>query len=450
MTLSAVALVGGFLYLNSETAPPSISQAETEINALLEKNNDKGAEKRITKYVQDLSLSTRFKTDVGQASINPKFEKYLADKIFNVCGRSISSESKQLIIQNLVTDAAGLMKDASARLGNDIKSGALASLGVRTTDVVEKMEPLGDESHYEGKVPLLITLTDGKKIVYKPRSMLPEKVLCDKETGLLHEVGFGTYNVVCRSDDKGEFGYSELIENKQEENTVKSPKEVVEYLEKLCVLDKIGQELGLSDLHYLNIITQNKQPCIIDAEVFLVPPGIKTGIMDSQNGSAVMFDLSTGTMKSLLGKNKIWFDSSMGTKGAFKYYMFDEDLAKIGVDRQKIHDGVELAPPIIETVKSTKLELQKESGRFILIETKGLKDEMMSIDPLKPKSAEQLVGLIESEVEKYEGFAFDKGATEAITDQILKDATHNDIPAFCFNSTTNEIVYNGIVIGSKV
>lgn len=448
ITVGALLLVSGYLYYNQEVPPPSINQAETKISTAMENDIDQ-ASALSDEYVKGLFNSTKFKAEVGRSALNPKFAKYLSDKIFDVCARPISSEGKQAIIRNLIEDATQLMSRSSKRLNSDIKSGALKSLGIDENAVVDKMEPLGDESHNFGKIPLLITFKDGKSIVYKPRSMTPEKVLCDKQTGLFAELGFGTYDVVCRTDTDGQYGYAEFIQNKPEENTVRSAGEVHDYLQKLCILDKVGQQLGLSDLHYLNIITKNKEPFVIDAEVFLNPPGVETGIMDSQNGSAVMFDLSTGTIKQWNGKNRIWFDPSMETRGAFKNYMFDQDLSKIGIDRNKIHDQTSIAGSIMAKTQLAKEALQEEKGRLVLIDTKSLKDSMLNIDPKAPETANSLIDSIRENIEGYEGFVFNDSAIPAIREQIMIDAAHNDIPTFYINSRTNEILYNGVVIGRK-
>ncbi|MCB1106800.1 MAG: DUF4135 domain-containing protein [Chlamydiia bacterium] len=452
MTGVAIALTTAFLYYNREIPMPSISGAESKISQTLQQDVEGSyelAKGYAEGYVQGLLRSSQFKAAVGKSTINPKFADHLVTKIFNVCGRNISSEAKQQIIGNIVRDAMSSMENANRRINTCIQSGELEPFGIGRDVAVESVEPLGDESHHEGKIPLLIKFKGGKQIVYKPRSMLPERVLCGRGNSLFQEAGLGTYHVVCGQDGQGAFGFAEYLENRQSENTVQSKEELEAYLQRLCLLDKVGTLVGLSDLHYLNIITQGLEPYVIDGEVYLMPQGIPTGVMRPGDGPASAFDLSCGSDEKFKGKNKIWFHPKMKVGNTFKHMMSPEFLqSEVGVNLDKIHSETKVPPAAFERAKTAREELQTENSRIVLATTKDLNDIILGIDPLEPNTANEMIKLIQSEVEMKD-FIFVESSVPLIREQILRDASHNDVPAFYLNHQRGEILYNGVVIGRR-
>jgi len=455
VVVGSICVLGGLLFYSlKETPLPQLNPTIIEATTLLHRDGEEdfdSAQVLVGKYVDDLCKATKFKEGLCKEAINPAFKKYLSDKILSVCVRRMSPEVKKTIIENLTADAKELLMTAEKRAKADLAGGRLDRLGINRGATIREIIPLGDESHYEGKIPLKITFSDGKSIVYKPRSMLPEQVLFDSAEGLFKEVGFGTYAVVCNTDEGGHYGYADFIENRVdiEENTVKTPEDLHRYVEKLCVLDQIGEILGLSDFHNKNIMTQGLDPKVIDAEVYLTPPGVETGMWDNcfGHGAGVIFDAGTGTDKKYEGTNRIGFDSSFPKRNLFKYTMTEENLRKVGIDRSEIQSGCVISKKVGSAIEAAKEKLQTLPGRFVLIDTKALNDQMRSLDPTDSDSVEDLVKLIRHSVSDFKGIEFAEDSVGAIRDQIKKDALHNDVPAFCHDSTRQEILYNGIVIG---
>ncbi len=360
-------------------------------------------------------------------------------------------EVKQTIIENLTTDAKEFLMTVETRAKADLARGDLDCLGISHRATIKEITPLGDESHYSGKIPLKITFSDRKSIVYKPRSMLPERVLFDSVEGLFKEVGFGTYAVVCNADKSGHYGYADFIENRvdKEENTINPTEDLSKYLKKLCMLDQIGKELGLSDFHNKNIMTQELDPKVIDAEVYLTPTGAETGMWDQGCGfgAGVIFDGTGGKDKKYEGTNRIVFHSSFPQGWRFKYMMTEESLKEVGVDRSKIQSDCVISKTVSSAIETAKEKLQTLPGRFVLIDTKALNDQIRSFDPTDSDSLKFMVDLVKQSISEFNGFVFAEDSANKLEERLKIDGYHNDVPAFCYDSTKKEMLYNGVVIG---
>jgi hypothetical protein len=131
--------------------------------------------------------------------------------------------------------------------------------------------------------------------------------------------------------------------------------------------------------------------------------------------------------------------------------MKESDLIEIGIDRARIQKKCgKCLSGLSKSIHTTKEKLETVPGRFVLIDTKSLNDEMRSLDPTKNESVEGLVLLIARSVEEFKGYRFNESSIEAIKEQIIEDAMHNDVPAFCHDSISREVLYNGIVIGKYI
>lgn len=454
IVVGSIFIIGGLLYFTRETPLPNLQSTMTKVDLLLEDEKFDEAEVAVGKYVSDLCKATKFKKAIPQAANNKDLEKYLSSKIFSVSVRRFSPQVKAAIISRVISDTKELLNTAEQRVKADLSAGRLDHMISNRNVTITAMTPLGDESHNEGKIPLKITFSNGQSIVYKPRSMLPEQVLFDSHQGLFKELGFGTYNVVCSSDDKGEYGYADLIVNNvgTPTNTVHTPEDLEEYLEKLCLLDLVGSRLGLSDLHNKNIMTQNLDPKVIDAEAYLTPVGVETGMWNSfSHGAGVMFDASCSGDKKYLGTNRISFAPSFRKRHLFRYDMSEENLEAIKINRSEIQKRcAERLPELSKAISEAGAKLETLPGRFVLIDTKSLNDEMRSLDPTTEKHVDRFVELIEQTIDEFGGYHFNDSAIKEIREQVKKDAMHNDIPAFSHDSTKGEMLYNGIVIGKYV
>ncbi len=317
------------------------------------------------------------------------------------------------------------------------------------SNTIAEIRPLGDETHHGGKIPLRIVLASGRSIVYKPRSMVPEKLICDSNEGILRHEEFGTYNVVCRTDASGDYGYSGFVQNIQEENTVSTREELEQYVQKMCLLEEVSSRLGLSDLHYMNIITDHRNPCIIDAEVFLNPPGTESGIMDEGNGALHVFDLMRGTDPKFVGKNKIWFHPSLtlGKQSDFRFGMSKIDLAEIEIDVEQIKATTQLSKETEEAIVQARGSLQELNGRFVLADTQEFTSVQGLLDHRNLKRVDIFIESIRGWVNGGQRFTFNEDAVALIREVAERDIRNHDVPAFQYDSNRDVILYHAVVIG---
>ncbi len=297
-------------------------------------------------------------------ALGSKSQTYLKDKILGVIlYEGIESQAREEILSTICKDFFNLCSTANERVRADLRLGKLAYLGLEASDTIKEIGPLGDESHNNGHVALFITFrtsTGDKTIVYKPRSMLPEKLICDEKVGIMGHVGFGAYKVIdCDQDKFGEkYGYCEFLENDIIKNTIDSFKELQEYERKMCVLQKIAESLGISDLHCSNIITRNKEPCIIDAEAFLCPKGTPTGIFNEPSSAAYCFESNNKPTR-----NRLFFSEDFITEANSKISIFNDE------NKEKI--------PLIEGNKN-KFQIEKTTLQKIGMDYPYISEELKS------------------------------------------------------------------------
>jgi len=355
----------------------------------------------------------------------------------------ITHEGKTVIIQNVLENFEHLLESACDRVSLDLNNTELATrFGLGDHPVLESIGALGDETHNEGKIVLLLTFQGGKEVVYKPRSMEVERLLCGGEESLFAKVGLGTYEVLCREDlDREEYGYSEFIRNREGENQIRSEEELRDYYEKIAMLERVGQELGLSDLHYQNIITANRTPYVIDAEVFLVP-NVPTGII-GENGAAYIFDAGEGGMKEWEGKNKVWINPSIMKA---EYSVKPDELLNFGIDVGEMAEGISFTQDVEEKIQSIRAELMTRKSRIIVVATNVLKGLSFRLDPLNFENHTIFLDTLQKELNT-SGFTFIEEAEGAILEGIKRDSLHHDVPVFYYDPIAKTVHYHDSVIG---
>jgi hypothetical protein len=202
---------------------------------------------------------------------------YLFKKLSNITdNQRIDPEDQEIIILQVQDDFTELIKEVIKRVTKD-KALLQEHLGIPQSHTLVLVECLGDESHNHGKIALKLKFNDSKSIgyksiVYKPRSLLAEHVLCNKTNSVFQMANLGTYTTI----DLGKYGYQEYLENNKKENTM-TPLELDNYMKDIATTEKICKQLRISDLHCENVVTCKKKMCLIDLEVYLVPTEIVTG-----------------------------------------------------------------------------------------------------------------------------------------------------------------------------
>ncbi len=358
---------------------------------------------------------------------------YLTGRVTNVSSFSnISALEKEKFVDRVCANHLEFVNEARDRIKIDLQKGELKCLGIGPNNFIKTIYPLGSETHNRGRIPLLIEFDNHRKIVYKPRSTEPERLLCDTTDSVLKVAGFGTYKVICKSDRNGSYGYCEFLENKKEENTFSDPDKFFEYFQRLVLLDEIALRLGISDLHYENILVRNCEPTVIDAEVFATSD--PTMIFDPNYGTAWRVDET--------GVNRIWFDPSMGIEPFCNYFKILENLG--------IKDATEfsrgLSREVCQKIEEACKKLKREKARIVPIRTSQLLDQVYKCHiGYKEQMISEFVVALEDSL-KRKGFVFDETVLSQIREAFQEDASNFDVPIFYYDPTAQTVIYHNIVI----
>ncbi|MBS4167615.1 DUF4135 domain-containing protein [Parachlamydia sp. AcF125] len=481
-SLTATGLLGGayIFYLYRKQNQPLFPAKElAKIQAYINSGQDREAKMYVEKKVHAFLLSNRIVAQLGEKSKN-SLKAHLSEKIYEVSSMEGALESSQIkMIESILSNFSSLISQIKKRVDIDSRQEKLEYLGIAGGETLREMVALGKETHCKGKIPFKLIFSNGQELIYKPRSMLPERLLCDKREGLLKNFGFGTYKVLDCEDEEGGpdcfYGYCEVLENVPDNNTIDSREELLIYFKKLCVLEKIAERLGLSDLHYLNIITSNKSPHLIDAEVFLIPDFEKagSGIFSPADGAAFHFDVSHGRNPSWRGLNRLVFTDSYRKEilekaerdelsqkedrdelaRLFDYEITEEHLKLAEIDVEDLLGRIDISEECEEGVYEERIEeirqtLEEKRGRFILLRTTSLTTLSPRVDPAQENTMKAFLDAMKDAVEKQQ-FTFHDDNLDQIREQARVDFFNRDIPVFYYDSQTSCLYYQDVLIGSR-
>ncbi|KAF3361605.1 hypothetical protein PHSC3_001981 [Chlamydiales bacterium STE3] len=466
--VGGIFLLGGAYALHSLRKPRlpffSIEKIVQTTHAYITANKDREAKIYINNFVKAYLRSNVITAQLGQES-SDNLCKHLSARILAVFDIDGALENSQIImVDNILSKFSSFISQIKNKVEKDVNQGKLNYFEIAEDDTLVEMLALGKETHNKGKIPFKLIFRSGKEIIYKPRSMLPELLLCDEDEGLLRTFGFGTYKVLnCEDEESGSdrfYGYCEVLKNIQDNNTVSSNEELRDYFKKLCVLEKIAQSLGLSDLHYQNILIANQSPYLIDAEVFLIPnfDQVGSGIFKSGDGAAYVFDCSRGTDPSLMGLNRLWFADGYlqkisGNENAaqLSYGITEEQLNLAGIQVENLLENIDMSQESNQEYETRIQEiyeiLKQTRGRIVLLNTSSLNGVIVRIDPAQEETLQPLVNAIREEVEKLQ-LTFHEENLNLIKDQICVDIFNRDVPVFYYHDSANHLYYDNVLIGS--
>jgi hypothetical protein len=365
---------------------------------------------------------------------------YLFKKLSNIADNvRIDTERQEKIILQVQYDFTKLIEEVIERVTQN-KDLLQEQLGIPESQTLVLVECLGDESHNHGKIALKLVFNDSKSIVYKPRSLLAEHILCNKTNSVFKMANLGTYTTV----DLGNYGYQEYLENIQEENTMTSP-ELVEYMKDISTTEKICKQLRISDLHCENVVTCKKKMFLIDLEVYLVPIEIvtetETGLLETNHGGGEFFNDYQG----YCSHNQIWLNDKKKPTGV----TFENLKEKYEVEFIS-QDKIKLSKEVMEGINNAKQKLKLIPGRLVLIETNDINPLINAGNPYNEYRDLIIIYLKEFFDENIliTSHLSDSHTTERIIKAFQEDFLHNDVPIFYYNSINKIITYHDITIGS--
>jgi len=360
-------------------------------------------------------------------------------------------EFKKQIIENVIANYISFFNIAVEQIQTDLKEDhrLLETFEIDPTMKTINIRVLGDETHNQGKNPLLIELSSNgktidKTIVYKPRSMITEKLICGPE-GVFDAFHLPIYKIY----DKKNYGYCEWLENNEEENRFESLEEIELYLNEFGLMDKIAGFLGLSDLHQGNVITSKKRPSLIDTEV-LVPAITEAYTSGLVNGVTAGFVFEYNT------HNRIWITDNLLNKQQIKtlndpmmccldILTIFENLGVLDktIKKFKIHEGVrEFEKNEIDIIHETQKALSDCRHRLIL---QGTTQLTLLIQEDLHKGFNDFYKNIITGLKEW-GFIpeFEK---EELFKLFEQDVKNNDVPVFYFEPSTGVSYYGPLLLG---
>ncbi len=381
---------------------------------------------------------------------NPGNRKILSDRIAQILLTHADQPEalRAQIVKNAIRNFKDHLTSSVARIKEDIKNDAdfQSAFGIRPTDTIIRIQVLGCETHNKGKNPLFIELSSGKKNIYKPRSLISEKLLCGGRGSAFALVGIRGVYPVC---DRGGYGYAEWLENRKEENTFASREELEEYFSQFALIEGVASFFGVSDLHQDNVITRRKCPCLIDTEV--IAP------VDCEAYSTnLLGDGVSGYCPASDSKNRFWMTRGISAVHEKNLKIADDPLDAFYVSREMGIHHVLFDPTAkkrtaeyLETfageLTSLREELSRHTHRIVLIKTCQL-DYLIRSNP-----DESFDEFYTSLVKGLNSYAFTQTVDrDTLKRQFIEDVMNNDVPVFYYCPNTGEVMYGRHVVGRKV
>lgn len=170
--------------------------------------------------------------------------------------------------------------------------------GISANSCIKTMD-FGGDTHNNGAAVSIITFEDGKKVVFKPRSVSGEW----SYAMLIHRLNefMDCKMLTLDALDFGEYGYTSYVCSKNEENDMK----------KVGRLACLMYLLNATDMHYSNILWTSEGPLPIDLETLFHPARVRKGISESAKSAYRSLETSvygTGILPLIL--------TSKNSKGA--------------------------------------------------------------------------------------------------------------------------------------
>ncbi|MDA7677503.1 type 2 lanthipeptide synthetase LanM [bacterium] len=176
------------------------------------------------------------------------------------------------------------------------------SLKIEGTFLLSGITKLDSDSHWQGRGVYLLEFSEidwqkTHRIIYKQRSVAPEKIFYDIVRKMNETLPKELYLRPLWTIDKDTHGYMEFVEY----GICESSESEITFYNKCGTLLSILYCLGITDCHFENIICDGVYPCLIDCETIL-EPAQSTGTKTS-SGYSPFTVISTGFLNCLVTSN---------------------------------------------------------------------------------------------------------------------------------------------------
>lgn len=331
---------------------------------------------------------------------------------------------------------------------------------------VKQVSFTGSDLHHGGEQVVIIESEGGQKVVYKPRSVEPDRALLGNEDSAfaaLNERGASLPTMKFHSS-KTKGSYVEFIQR----HSIKTVSEIKEYYFRMGQLTVASKLFGVNDLHYENIMAAANGPTIIDGETSFLMSVMKAKDFESselQKGvfdhiSAIDLKLSNNSFYTVEekqaweeeGKEDPSFDSYIGD-------IRDKDVKEGGPYEADLKRGIAKLLEILRVNKEeigtgTALSIQRtDQVRVVPLGTQDFKGQMFSYRDnkrnLEERAAKNISGTATQVMESLRGMGYELVELRIFIGLVQEDFEAGDIPIIHYNGTRNELTWNGQVVGRR-
>lgn len=185
--------------------------------------------------------------------------------------------------------------------------------------------------HEDGNTVSFLTFEDGRKIVYKPRSLEKEILYQELINKFYEESGLSSQKVSYM--DRQKYGWEEFLEKKECTNEAETEK----YFERMGIQLFVSYLLAASDLHAENIRACGEFPVIVDLETF---PGMARIVDCTAAEDVIQNNISCSVLNTGMLPVSVWQNQIEGHLNAIHI-----------PDKQKI----KLKMPVVEHDKTENM-----------------------------------------------------------------------------------------------
>ena len=166
------------------------------------------------------------------------------------------------VLDNLAGQFVDMALELAGRLARDRATLACTLFGGADPGRVVSVSADGADAHRAGRMALVLTFADGRRVLYKPRDCAVDTLF-----GGLVARWFADDLVVPRTLARDGYGWCEFVERAP----VADEGEVRAYFRRLGRVFALAQALGSTDLHAENWLACGARPALVDLETVLAP-----------------------------------------------------------------------------------------------------------------------------------------------------------------------------------
>ncbi len=210
------------------------------------------------------------------------------------------------------------------------------------------------DAHCGGKRVYILVSDNGKRIVYKPRSMTVDCCYAKLLRRIAKEIGneywWGWFV------DKGEYGWCEWISAL----SCVSKEQLERYYERNGILLAVSYFLGSTDIHYENLIAHGEHPVVIDLEMGINRRGNKKETRESMAEKMCRDSVLRTGLLPMYAWNECGEGINVGAINAFGNQLVPIELPVV-IDSQSVKMRIEYQRPQMKEGKN----LATLNGQFI-------------------------------------------------------------------------------------